>query len=131
NCSYTYSGYDVEESQDATVLQLPVLLSPKVATGAGDIHFFLGPDIVFVLGDIEATMKFDDGSSLSAEITPDNALLFAATGGIGYSNSLGSIGTIGAEVRYTRVLSKLQDNFDSYMNGVEMYVTYGLPVAEW
>jgi len=123
-----FSYYDpflfdyVDSKITVTAMELAVLLMPCFRTEKGEVHIFAGPDLILVLGDISLEVKAL-GIAVSADIEPDNLVLFGIKGGIGSTRPLGK-GALVTDFSYTRSLTEIFENDNTAVNGLLLTVGY-------
>jgi opacity protein-like surface antigen len=120
------AGDDVTQVTRINTLQIPMLAKATFAIEEGAIYGIVGPSVFLTLGDAKTTVEVD-GSKESSEDTPDNRLLFGLAIGAGYEYPVGAGELIG-ELRYTRVLSRYEEDLDTFGNTVSLLVGYGVPI---
>ncbi|HUV09000.1 MAG TPA: porin family protein [Spirochaetia bacterium] len=122
------SYYDPDYSDNvdwkitASALELPVLLMLKPRAGKGEIRIFAGPDLIFILGDIEYEVR-TLGLIFSIDIEPDNRFVFGLKGGIGYAHPLGK-GELVVDFCYTRSLTEIFIDDNTAINVPMLTVGY-------
>ncbi len=118
------SGDDRSVLINLRVLEIPVLAKGRLPVGPGSIYGVAGPDLMFVLGDVDFETLTDNTRTIVYE-GPDNRVLFGFAIGAGYERPVGP-GTLSGEIRYTRVLSGFEDNFDAFPNAIGVTVGFAL-----
>lgn len=120
-----FSSDTLEVSQRATVLTLPLLLKPKFAVGdSGSLYGLIGPEPGFILGDLKAKAKLTGFGTDTADVSPDNSFVFAATLGAGYEHRFDA-GALNAEIRYNRTFTSIFDDDNTRTNSINFFVGYG------
>jgi hypothetical protein len=119
-------GDDVTTVVRINTLQVPMLAKVLFPIDQGTLYGVLGPSLFLTVGDTKFTTT-RDGDRSSNEDTPDNRLLFGLAIGAGYGYPVGAGELIG-ELRYTRVLSRYEEDFDTFGNTVSLLVGYGVPI---
>jgi hypothetical protein len=116
-------GFEVNGSTRFTLLEVPLLLRPRVAVGAGSMYAVLGPAGFILLGDIVGE---EEGVETRTE--PDNRLVWGAAAGLGYSfPALG--GNALVELKYTRSFTGFIDDDDTRLNNFYLQLGYALPIV--
>ena len=119
-------GDDITSVTRINTIQIPMLAKGLFPIEQGTIYGIAGPSIFLAVGDTKVTTEID-GSKASATDAPDNRLLFGLALGAGYEFPL-EPGVLIGELRYTRVLSRYEDDFDAFGNTVSLLVGYGIPI---
>jgi len=107
-------------------IQLPLLAKALFPIDEGTLYGILGPSIFLAVGDVKTTFEVD-GDKDSGTDAPDNRLLFGLALGAGYEYPIDP-GVLIGELRYTRVLSRFENNFDVFGNSLSLLVGYGVPI---
>ncbi|NBB91141.1 MAG: outer membrane beta-barrel protein [Spirochaetes bacterium] len=124
--------YEDENGDDATLvnrintIQIPLLAKALFPIDEGTLYGILGPSIFLAVGDVKATVDVD-GDKNSSTDAPDNRLLFGLALGAGYEYPVDP-GVLIGELRYTRVLSRYENNADVFGNSLSLLVGYGIPI---
>ena len=108
-----------------TSLDLAVLAKPHRPWGPGTVYALAGPHVVFLLGDVETETQGSDGATVSE--SPDNAVLYGATVGVGYALSAGP-GELFADLTYTRAFNSYSDADDLFINSLGVKIGILIPV---
>lgn len=122
NYGYQVFGIEVDGKQRATLLQIPVLLKPRVQTAQGDFFFLLGPTVGIFLTDV-TTEESGAGITVEGDAEPDNQAIAGLVIGAGHEWTLGS-GVFGLDLRYTRQLTDTFDDFTSRQNVLGLGISY-------
>lgn len=121
---YTEGGVDFDGVQSANVFEIPIFLKPRIRLGSGTLYLLIGPNIVFILGDI--VMKEEAfGTKVEFEIEPDNSTIFGISGGLGYEIPTIFKRKISFEVKYTKTLTESSDDWEEFNNLVVFMVGCG------
>lgn len=107
-------------------IQIPLLAKALFPLEEGTLYGVLGPSIFLAVGDVKTTVEID-GDKDSGTGTPDNRLLFGFALGAGYEYPIDP-GVLIGELRYTRVLSRFENNYDAFGNSLSLLVGYGIPI---
>lgn len=107
-------------------IQVPLLAKALFPVDDGTLYGVLGPSIFLAVGDVKTTVEVD-GDKDSSTDAPDNRLLFGLALGAGYEYPIDP-GVLIGELRYTRVLSRFENNFDVFGNSLSLLVGYGIPI---
>ena len=122
NYGYTAFGIDVDGKQRATLLQVPVLLKPRIQTAGGDFFFLLGPTVGIFLTDV-ATEESGGGITVEGDSEPDNQIIAGIVLAVGHEWEVGT-GYLGVDLRYTRQLTDTFEDFNSRQNVVGLGISY-------
>lgn len=98
---------------------IPLLAKGTFAMGPGSLFVLGGPAVAILIGDV--TTETGDNET---DFEPDNSVLFAAAVGVGYEAPVGP-GSLSAELRYSRTLTKAFDDYEGYNNAASVLVGYG------
>ena len=120
------SGDDATAVTRINTIQIPLLAKALFPVDEGTLYGVLGPSIFLAVGDVKTTVEID-GDKDSSTNAPDNRLLFGLALGAGYEHPIDP-GVLIGELRYTRVLSRFENNADVFGNSVSLLVGYGIPI---
>ena len=119
---YEFSGIEVDGKQRATLLQMPLLLKPRIETSAGTFFFLLGPTVGIFLGDVTVE-ESGGGITVEDDVEPDNQVLAGLVVAAGHEWNLGP-GSLGVDLRYTRQLTDTFEDFNSRQNVIGLGISY-------
>lgn len=132
NYTYTYLGAAVEGAESYTVLEIPVMLRPQLPVGPGNFYLEFGPDLVVIIGNGQIKEKVKGLGIFVGEIEPENRVVWCVTGGMGYDFQFrpgryiyNRLLKISIDVRYTRALTRMYDDFDQYQNRIAIMLGFG------
>jgi hypothetical protein len=117
---------DVTSVTRINTIQVPLLAKALFPIDEGTLYGILGPSIFLAVGDVKTTVEVD-GDKDSGTDAPDNRLLFGLALGAGYEYPIDP-GVLIGELRYTRILSRFENNFDVFGNSLSLLVGYGIPI---
>jgi hypothetical protein len=120
------SGDDATTVTRISTIQIPLLAKALFPLDEGTLYGVLGPSIFLAVGDVKTTVEID-GDKDSGTGTPDNRLLFGLALGAGYEYPVDP-GVLIGELRYTRVLSRFENDYDAFGNSLSLLVGYGIPI---
>ena len=124
--------YEDQNSDDAVTvarissIQIPMLAKALFPIDEGTVYGMLGPSIFLAIGDTKYTTRVDGDRSTETD-APDNRLLFGLALGAGYEYPIDP-GVLIGELRYTRILSRFENNSDVFGNSLSLLVGYGIPI---
>ncbi len=124
-----YEGADGDDATSVTrinSIQIPLLAKALFPIDEGTLYGILGPSVFLAVGDAKTTVNVD-GDKDSFTDAPDNRLLFGLALGAGYEYPVDP-GVLIGELRYTRVLSRFENNSDVFGNSLSLLVGYGIPI---
>lgn len=107
-------------------IQIPLLAKALFPSDEGTLYGILGPSVFLAVGDVKTTAEID-GDKDSGTDTPDNRLLFGLAVGGGYEYPIDP-GVLIGELRYTRILSRFENDSDVFGNSLSLLVGYGFPI---
>lgn len=92
------------------MIEVPVYLKGYLPIDNGSLYGMAGPDIFYLLGDVDV----EDSDGATGSSTADNSLLLGFAVSAGYETEQGiSIG-----LKYSRVLKEYTDNVEIYIQGI-------------
>ena len=109
-----------------STIQVPLLAKMLFPIDEGTLYGVLGPSLFLTVGDIKTTTEVD-GSKDSGTNAPDNRFLFGLALGAGFEYPIDP-GLLIGELRYTRILSRFEDDFDVFGNSLSLLVGFGIPI---
>jgi hypothetical protein len=124
--SYEVGGDDATTVTRINTIQIPILAKGIFPVDGITLFGVLGPSVFITLGDAKVTTEVD-GSKDSVDETPDNRMLLGLAVGAGFEYPIDPGALIG-ELRYTRVLSRYENNQDVFGNSVSLLVGYGFAI---
>jgi len=94
-----------------------------IPAGAGAVYLLFGPEAVIFLTDI-TTEETASGITTEVDVPPDKSVIFALAGGLGYEVRAG-LGKLSFDVKYSRSLTEIFDDYDSHLQALTIMVGYG------
>jgi hypothetical protein len=120
------AGSDVTSVTRISTIQVPLLAKGLFPIDEGTLYGVLGPSVFLAVGDVKTTTEVD-GDKSSGTDAPDNRLLFGLALGAGFEYPIDP-GMLIGELRYTRILSRFENNVDVFGNSLSLLVGYGVPI---